>query len=76
MNYQPKKNHNAPNAKALVHLGGKSLFRKFLGELKAAFKKYIIKIGTPHEELKYDGETKGKIRWGKGRLLYRSGLLY
>jgi hypothetical protein len=30
INYQPKKNHNAPAAKALVHLGGKSQFRKFL----------------------------------------------
>lgn len=30
LQYQPRKNHNAPAAKALVHLGGKSQFRKFL----------------------------------------------
>jgi hypothetical protein len=44
--YQPRKNHNAPNAKALVHLGGKSLFRKFLIEIKTALRKYTISLGS------------------------------
>lgn len=55
MGYHPRKNHNAPNAKALVHLGGKSLFRKFLLEIKTAFKKYTVYLGSQFEELKYEG---------------------
>lgn len=53
MNYQPKKNHNASNVKALVYLGGKSLFRKFLNELKNSFKKYQVSTGQTFEEFKY-----------------------
>lgn len=34
------------NTKALVYLGGKSIFRKFLVELKSAFKKYLLTPGT------------------------------
>ena len=30
VHYQPKRNHNAHNAKAVVHLGAKGVFRKFL----------------------------------------------
>lgn len=74
--YQPRKNHNATNVKALVHLGGKSLFRKFLMEVKTAFKKYIINVGSSIEEFKYEGEIRCNQRWGRGRLLYRTGLVY
>lgn len=55
MSYQPRKNHNASAAKALVHLGGKSQFRKFLFDLKNAFRKYNIDIGSALEEFQYEG---------------------
>jgi hypothetical protein len=32
------------SSKAFVYLGGKSIFRKFLLELKASFRKYNISI--------------------------------
>ena len=33
-----------PGSKNFVYLGGKTIFRKFLADLKASFKKYTIKI--------------------------------
>jgi hypothetical protein len=41
------------HSKALVYLGGKSIFRKFLIELKSALKQYTIAHGTPRDEVKY-----------------------
>lgn len=49
MTHYSKKSNN----KALVYLGGKSVFRKFLSELKASFKKYIITLGNSEDEIKY-----------------------
>jgi hypothetical protein len=43
------------NTKAIVYLGGKSLFRKFLIELKEAFKKLITSVGINQDEVKYEG---------------------
>jgi hypothetical protein len=42
---------SAKKGKALVYLGGKSVFRKFLLELKAALRRYTITISFP--EIKY-----------------------
>lgn len=33
-----------PGSKNFVYLGGKTIFRKFLADLKASFKKYTINI--------------------------------
>lgn len=65
-----------PNPKPLVYLGGKSLFRKFLIELKLAFRRYCISPGSSSEEVKYEGEKRNRLRWGRGRLYYRSGMVY
>ena len=35
-----------PTSKAIVYLGGKSLFRKFLVELKEAFRNYTLFAGA------------------------------
>jgi hypothetical protein len=43
------------NTKAIVYLGGKSLFRKFLIELKEAFKKFVTSVGIGQDEVKYEG---------------------
>lgn len=72
MGYGPRKNHN--QNKSVVHLGGKSLFRKFLLELKNAIRKYSV--STDWEEMRFEGEKRGRIRWGKGKLLFRNGMLY
>jgi hypothetical protein len=42
VSYGPKKANNA--TKAFVYLGGKSIFRKFLSDLKLSFKKYVINM--------------------------------
>ena len=41
--YGSRKFNNS--GKAFVYLGGKSIFRKFLTDLKASFKKYVINVG-------------------------------
>ena len=40
--YLHKRNHTANSAKAVVYLGGKAQFRKFLLELKQAFRRYCV----------------------------------
>jgi hypothetical protein len=65
-------NHN----KALVYLGGKSIFRKFLIELKTALKKYVIITGTSLDEVKYEGNRKNGMRWGSGKLIYQNGFIF
>ena len=67
---------NIAASKNLVYLGGKSLFRKFLSELKVAIKKYVIWGGHRSEEIRYEGERRNGQRWGKGRIYYRSGMMY
>lgn len=64
------------NNKAIIYLGGKSLFRKFLMQLKQAFKKYHASVGVCQDEVKYEGERRNKMRWGRGRLYYRNGMVY
>jgi hypothetical protein len=73
MGYQPRRNHNA-SAKAVVYLGGKSAFRKFLIDLRQAFKRYSL--SQPPEDVKYEGSTRNGKRSGRGRLLFRNGMLY
>lgn len=60
--------------KALVYLGGKSVFRKFLLELKSALRKYTINTFVP--EIKYEGNRRGNMRWGQGRAIYQNGSVY
>lgn len=60
--------------KALVYLGGKSVFRKFLLELKIALRSYSLNTALP--ELKYEGPRRGGVRWGQGRVLYQNGAVY
>ena len=72
--YQPKRNHHSSHVKAVVYLGGKSLFRKFLLELKQAFSRYDVQLDC--DELKYEGETRGRQKWGRGMALFRSGMVY
>jgi hypothetical protein len=62
--------------KALVYLGGKSLFRKFLLEIKAALRKLAVVAVAPEEELKYEGARRNGLRHGKGRSYYRNGAVY
>lgn len=45
--YSAKKGNN--HSKALVYLGGKGIFRKFLMELKTALKQYVINNGTARQ---------------------------
>ena len=68
---QPKK-----SSKGLVHLGGKGVFRKFLLELKVAFRQFTIKLGGQADEVKYEGQSRNGERWGRGRLYYRDGCVY
>ena len=72
--YNPRKNHNS--SKATVYLGCKGLFRKFLLQLKSAFKRYVIDICKNTQEIKYIGDTKGGRREGRGKLFYRNGVVY
>ncbi len=46
-------NKKGPQSKALVYLGGKSIFRKFLIELKCSLKQYSVYNGSFKEEIKY-----------------------
>ena len=75
MGYQAKRNHNANNAKAVVYLGGKSLFRKFLLDLKQAFKKYHINQTSEALYLESDPNKKSKNS-NRGTLLLRNGMVY
>lgn len=74
MGYQPKRNQNANNAKAVVYLGGKSLFRKFLLEIKQAFKKY--QINQASEALYLDPEPRTREKNSRGTILLRNGMVY
>ena len=58
----------------VVYLGGKSVFRKFLLELKTALKQYNIITTFP--EVKYEGGRRNGVRWGQGRIVYQNGCLY
>jgi hypothetical protein len=60
--------------KALVYLGGKSVFRKFLLELKQALRQYVLATACP--EVKYEGGRRGGMRWGQGRAIYQNGCVY
>lgn len=65
------------NSKALVHLGGgKSPFKKFLSDLKAAIRGYLIWHGSREEEVRFEGSRRNGMRWGKGKLYYRNGSMY
>ena len=58
--YHSKRNHSSNNAKAVVYLGGKSVFRKFLLELKQTFRKY--QLNQSFEEFSYEGERRGTFK--------------
>jgi hypothetical protein len=70
-----KKTNN--NSKALVHLGGgKSSLKKFFSELKNALKNYFVSLGRYEDEIKFEGQKRNGVRWGKGRLFYKNGSVY
>ena len=64
------------HSKALVYLGGKSIFRKFLLELKSALKQYSITTYSTKDEVKYEGGRRNGQRWGTGRAIYQNGGIY
>lgn len=64
------------SSKAFVYLGGKSIFRKFLLELKASFRKYNISIAPQQQEVRYEGGRRNGMRWGTGRVIYQNGTVY
>jgi hypothetical protein len=62
------------NSSKAVYLGGKSVFRKFLLELKTALRHYAIT--TTYPEVKYEGGRRNGARWGQGRVVYQNGCVY
>ena len=56
-----------------VHLGGKMHLKKIAKQIRTALQDYKVWEGIRSRQVKYEGQKKNGMRWGKGKLLYDNG---
>lgn len=59
-----------------MHLGSKAHLKKLTKDVRVGLQEFKVWEGTRAKEVKYEGEKKNGMRWGRGKLLYDNGFEY